>query len=392
VKRGPGLFVLVTLTYLVACLAVASGEVEVPPHWRSGDLAVYLFGFPQDGDEMRGSASVSIAVWNADLEEPVKVLLDGETAVTLDHEGYFQYSWKLRGSHHLAVTTPYGILEEATFWVKPPAPAPPTIPVSEFLAKLEEQKDRIILTMVMATACGVPAGIYTKKKTRIRSDWGFTIPGLFMVAGLARLDILYMFIPFGVAYALVYYLAREYADRLAVTVVEEGMISTFTFPVDSAGTRVIEGVSPRYWREGFIRWKKLTLERVEHSIIFNFMEHSFKCITVKGLDNLKITDDEVAVTASPVLALALTKSDLIEDLKTRLAEADLRLLFTEQALQSVVTQIIMEIERTMRDLNIDKVATIGEAKQALDKTGDRITEMLADVQLEESPNVQTPAG
>ena len=126
----------------VAVLAAAAGallvrasalDVEVPPDWRAGPLAVYLLSFPGDGSTLSGSVSVSLAVWNADPDDTVRILLDGEVAAEIDHEGVFTYSWRLRDSHHVAVVSRYRIFAEAAFWVKPPPPAPQTVPLQEFL-------------------------------------------------------------------------------------------------------------------------------------------------------------------------------------------------------------------------------------------------------------------
>jgi len=378
---------IISLAFTAATLGavlVRGEEVEVPPQWRAGPQAVYILSFPGDGSTLSGSVHVSLAVWNANPDEPVRILLDGEEAALIDREGVFDYSWKLRGSHHIAVVGPYAIFEEATFWVRPPPPAPPTVPLQQFLDEMEKQREQITLYMVMATAAGVPAGVWTKKKTKIRSEWAFTLPGAVMAAGYVRMPQLYALIPFGVAWAMTYALAREYADYLAVTIIDEAMIRTFTLPLDDEG-KTIDGVSPRYWRTLFVKRRKVTLRHLRYSAVFEFRGLVFKCVVVRGPENYVEKEDEVVINCSPELARALTDSKAIEWLQSRLAESEFRTIFTERALRSLIAYIIAEMERTISDLELDRVKTPDEAVEKVREARERMKKLL---QAETAPEAE----
>jgi len=301
-------------------------DVEVPPDWRAGPLAVYLLSFPGDGSTLSGRVSVSIAVWNANPDDTVRILLDGEVAAEIDHEGVFTYSWKLRDSHHLAVVSDYAIFAEATFWVKPPPPAPPTVPLQQFLEELEKQRERIVLYMVMATACGVPAGIWTKKKTKIRSEWAFTLPAAVLTVGYWRMAQLYALIPFGVAWALTYWLARDYADLLGLIWLRKHGIKVEELYLDDEGRAVI-GVSPRYWRSLFILRKQVEIED-EYPALLEYRGF-LKCVCVKSREE---SDDKITLKCSRELAELLMKEGVLKRLNDTVEELSARNTLLESSM------------------------------------------------------------
>ena len=386
----------------VAVLAAAAGallvrasalDVEVPPDWRAGPLAVYLLSFPGDGSTLSGSVSVSLAVWNADPDDTVRILLDGEVAAEIDHEGVFTYSWRLRDSHHVAVVSRYRIFAEAAFWVKPPPPAPQTVPLQEFLEELKKQRERIVLYMVMATAAGVPAGIWTKKKTKIRSEWAFTLPSLVLTVGYWRMAQLYALIPFGVAWALTYALAREYANYLGVFIIQAGLTERKEIPLYEE-SRAIVGISPRYWRTGFIRTMAVKFEGARETITFIARGMVIRCVVVKGYDNYveDMEKGEIRITCDPALTRVLREAQAVEWMQDRLADMEFKTMFTERALRSLVAFIIGEMERVITDYELDKVKTPEELRRRLRKAEEEMKRTLEQKAPEVTGNVAEAEG
>ncbi|MFH2109876.1 MAG: hypothetical protein ABIJ47_01305, partial [Candidatus Bathyarchaeota archaeon] len=243
-------------------------KVETYPQWTAGDLALYLMDFPGDGATYSSDTiRIRVAVWGATPQNPVRILLNGEEAARIEGQGLFTYEWSLRGSYHLLIRCETKIFQQAAFNVKAPPPPAPVILLDEFYAKLEQQRSTMMLAMVGATVIGVPIGIGIKKKTKITTAWATMPMGAAVIVGIRWLPDLYMLIPLGLTAGMVYWLAREYADYMAVSVIEEGGIDTDVIPLDDEGRAIIE-VGPRYWRTGFMHVKKIEL--VDNRYPINF--------------------------------------------------------------------------------------------------------------------------
>jgi len=257
VKTGSLAPLSLCLVWILTASFAYGQQVEVPPQWRAGPLAVYLFSFPEDGGEYRGSVTIALAVWNANPEDPIRILLDGEEAAVIDREGFFTYSWKLRGSHHLTVVCRYKIFAEAAFWVRPPPPKPAMIPVTEFMERLRRERERVLLLCSFGAVLGVPLGVWTKRKTKLRWDPVFTLPAAVMALGYWRMADLYMLLPLGLTWALTYWLSRDYADLLGLIWWTEHGGRVEELKVDEEN-RLIE-LGLRHWRSGFIKRKGIEI-------------------------------------------------------------------------------------------------------------------------------------
>jgi len=362
--------------------AVYALQVEVPPNWRAGSLAVYLFSFPEDGGEYRGSLTIALAVWNARPEDPVRILLDGEEYAVIDHEGYFTYTLKgLRGSHHVAVVCRYRIFAQAAFWVRPPPPRPAMIPLSDFYERLRRERERMTWIMVGSTALGVPLGIWTKKKTRIRSEWALTLPASVLILGLWRLDSLYMLLPMGVAWALTYVLAREYANYLGVFIIQVGLVEKIELALDE-GNYAILGVGPRYWRSWFIKRYKVEIREARDTFTFTSKGVVIRCVAVRGYENYQVDDEKklIRIRADPALSKVLKESEAVEWLQNKVADLEFKTLLTERALRALVAHVIGSFERIVRDLLVDKVKTPEELRRRIAAAKERLRR-----ELEEAP-------
>ena len=371
---------------LILCRAVSHAQqVEVPPQWRAGPLAIYLFSFPEDGGEYRGQVTVAMAVWNARPDDPVKILLDGEEAAVIDCEGYFIFTWdRLRGSHHLAVVCRYKIFAQAAFWVRPPPPRPAMIPVTEFQERLKKEKEKVFLLSTLGAICGIPLGIETKKKTKIRSYWALT-PGITVSAiGLWRMDILYALIPLGAGWMLTYILCREYANYLAVMIIQIGRIRTFRIPIEQkiGEFRAIIGVGPRYWRNWFIETYTITFEGENESfpptLPFEFENWSLHCIVVKGNKNYIIDHQRKAIIirADPVVSRVLREADVVEKISRKLARLEIENILRRRGVEAVIGRVIGLLERLIHETELDKVTRPEDIPLKIEEVMQRMREEL----------------
>jgi hypothetical protein len=180
-----------------------------------------------------------------------------------------------------------------------------------------------------------------------------------------------MLVPFGLCAGMAYWLAREYADYMAISVIEEGGIDTDVMPLDDEG-RAIEEVGPRHWRTGFMQVKKIDLVDNRYPINFRFKGTLLRCVTVAGRRNIEETEAGIRITCSPALARGLAESKVIEDLENKLADTRFKLVFMERALRSVVSQAVQEMERIIEDQLLDQVVTIPEAREKVAKAAEKM--------------------
>jgi len=376
--------VWVLLVALAAGLALADGDtplaepkvvVETYPQWREGDLAIFIMDFPQDGATyQRNSIRFRVAVWGATEDRPIVIILDGEEAARIEGEGMFTYEWSLRGSHHLLIRGPTRIFQQAAFNVKSPPPPPPMIQLAELEARLEKQRSAMLFLSVLATGCGVPSGVWVKKKTKITTVWALIPFGAVMLAGLRWLPDLYMLIPYALAAALTYALARDYADYISISMVNDGGIEADVVPLDDEG-RAILAVGPRYWRDGFMKVKKLELIN-KKNIDVKFKGRAYRGPVVESPKDIKETPDKITVYCKPALARCLAEAKVVEKLQDRLANMEFRLIFYERAVRSLVAQAVTGMEKVMEDSLLDEVMKSSEVISRVDEAVKRFKQVL----------------
>jgi len=375
----------VLLVALAAGLALADGDtpvsepkvvVETYPQWREGDLAIFIMDFPQDGATyQRNSIRFRVAVWGATEDRPIVIILDGEEAARIEGEGMFTYEWSLRGSHHLLIRGPTRIFQQAGFNVKSPPPPPPMIQLAELEARLEKQRSAMLFLSVLATGCGVPSGVWVKKKTKITTVWALIPFGAVMLAGLRWLPDLYMLIPYALSAALTYALARDYADYMSISVVNEGGIETDVVPLDDEG-RAILAVGPKYWRDGFMKVKTIELVDNRLPIDFKFKGMVFRGTVVESRRDIKETPDKITVYCKPALAKSLAEARVVEKLENRVADSEFRLIFLEKAMRSLVAQTVAEMERIMEDSLLDQVLKVSEVSSRVEEATKQLKKVL----------------
>ena len=202
-----------------------------------------------------------------------------------------------------------------------------------------------------------------------------------VLIGIRWLPDLYMLIPLGLSAGMVYWLCREYADYMAVSVIEEGGIDTDVVPLDDEGRAIID-VGPRYWHTGFMHVKKVELVDNRYPINFRFKGTLLRCVTVAGRSNIAETEEKVTITCSPALARGLAESKVIEDLENQLADTRFKLIFMERALRSVVSQAVQEMESIIEDQLLDQATTIPEARDRVRKASQQMKKAMEDVPVE----------
>lgn len=359
VKRMVPLLLLVAL-FLVplvsadekpdSLLPEPSVKVETYPHWKSGDIALYIMDFPQDGHTYtQSSIKFRVAVWGATAEDPIVILLNGEEAARIEGEGLFTYEWSLMGSHHLLIRCRNRIFEQAQFNIKAPPPPKPMIDIDEFYARLAAERSTVMLAMLGATIAGIPTGIWVKRKTKITSAWAVMPLGVFPLLGIRYLPTLYMLIPYGLSASLVYWLARGYATEKAVTEFHDsGLLRINTYPFDDEGKGIITDVGPRYWRTGFIHVTPLEIEGKEGYLPLEFNGKSYPQIITRG-NGMKETETSIQIKSEWSLAQAFAESKLIEKLQKKVADMELAQMLMNRALPVVITRMMQRFEDTLRE-------------------------------------------
>lgn len=295
-------------------------RIDVPDRWRSATVSVYIFNMPWDGEEFtQDSITVKIAVWGADEDNPVYIRLDGEQAAEITTQGMFTYTWTLRGSHHLLIRDDYVIFDQAGFNIEAPPPPDPVIKVKEFEAKLAEQFTSMIMYMVAATAGGVPSGIWLKKRTKITSQWAHVVPAAGLVLGANYLPDLYMLIPWAIAASLTYQLAKPYAVSRGLLSLEENGIHVDHLYLDDDGYKV-EGISPKYWRDGFVKRKRLEIKD-EYPVLLSGYRWNLTSLCVKKITE---TEDRILIECDRALAVTLMIKNVVQELSQENAQLKAR--------------------------------------------------------------------
>lgn len=372
--------------------SLAEEPVRIPSKWRIGDLAVYLLSFPYPSYETKvvnettgetvtverpaevGAVTVTLIVWNATPGNWVAVGVAGEE-VRLTREGYYTLTFKPRpGVYHVSVYTKFKVFEEANVRVVPPPPKPFMIPWEEFLRKLREEKEAVIKNLVFASAGGVILGLWLKHKSRIFSHW--VLAGLGSLCIPAYLYIMDYYPLFGLSVAgiLAYWLSPAFARWLGVLVIREGAgaesVEFWRIPRDDEGYAIL-GVSPRYWRSGFMLKKPVNLVDpypISLEIDGDVIE------TVVAVD-VEETDNEIVVHGSSALARALVDRELVERLSRELSDARTELHLLKRAWPLVSTMQIKEIERAFGP-KLFEFKTWREVVKEAKKVGRELSELL----------------
>jgi len=331
---------LAVTLFLFPALAHAEADepqvrIETLPRWQSATLNIYIFGMPSDGAELtQTSIILRVAVWGATEDDPLIIQLDGDVAARITYDGLFTFEWSLRGSHHLLLRDRYKIFDQATFNVKAPPPPPMRIAITEFEEKLKEQFTTMLMAMISATALGVPSGIWIKKRTKITSQWAFVLPAAAMGLGVKYLPSLYMMIPWGIAAALTYQLAKPYATPLTLLSLETNQIDgSQSLYVDDDGMAII-GVGPRYWRHFFILRKNIKFVDAYHVTLNHHGLHRGVCVK-----KLEETESLITVECDRALAEVIVKKEALEKATTMVQE-----LWTENTTLEALGELKKEKE------------------------------------------------
>jgi hypothetical protein len=352
------------LIFIALSLLLQGANASVTPtliseKWQAGEQAIHLFSFPfastvvendaviEKPATIHGDLAVTLAAWNITSETPLKIALDGEDVDTITSEGYYTLSYKLAsGTHSITLYSDLKVFEQATFYVEPAPPPPPTVPLTEFLEKLEEQRDTIVVHMLLAGVAGVPLGIWTKKKTLLFTAWVMPLPASLMLAGYVWMPDVYFLLPFGATYALAYYLCPNFAKRRCfktVTSSQAGM------PVEQLETvyvdekeQVIDAISPRYWREGFIHKRQMVTKQPAPFEL----RLDGESVTAQRIRKRTDTDRAILLEGDPEgLALERDGSNALIAMANRYAKVAQEKLALEHALPALVADGVLEAEK-----------------------------------------------
>ena len=330
-RRFIHLFLIVSLAFIFIIPSVAaerqepSVRIETLPRWQSATLNIYIFGMPNDGGEYsQDSITLRVAVWGASEDNPLIIRLNNEEAAIISRDGLFTYEWNLRGSHHLLLRDKFKIFDQAAFNIEAPPPPPAMVKLRELEAQMAEQFNTMIMAMVAATALGVPIGIALKKRTRITSQWALMVPALGLALGVRYILNLYMLIPWGIAAALTYQMAKPYAVTRGLLSLDTNGIQLDTMYLDDEGYKV-EGVSPRYWRDGFVKRKKLEIKD-EYPVLVTGYRFNLTSLCVKRIVE---GDDFIRIECDRALAVTLMVKNVVQELTQENAQLKARNVILE---------------------------------------------------------------
>jgi len=302
-------FILALASLFTATLSMAAAGADEPqvrietlPKWQSATLNIFIFGMPQDGGEYtQDSIILRVAVWGATEDNPLILRLDNEQAA------------------RITLRDQYKIFDQAAFNIEAPPPPPRTIRVQEFEEKLAEQFNTVIMAMIGATALGVPCGIGLKKRTRITSQWALMIPAVGLGLGLNYLPDLYMLIPWGIAAALTYQMAKPYAVTRGLLTLDTNGIQLDSFFLDDEGYK-IEGVAPAYWRDGFVKRKKVVIID-EYPVLVTGYRFNLTSLCVRKIVE---TEDTITIWCDRALAVTLMVKNVVHELSEENAKLKAR--------------------------------------------------------------------
>jgi len=325
-KRKSKLVCLTALIMLLAAALLGTGVVHaaqamhIPDQWRSGDLAVYLQSFPfattevVDGAvtekpaDIEGDLTINLAVFNATEDNPVRVHIDGAEADVLAGEGFYALTYTLPvGSHSITVACDTKIFEQQIFYVKP-KPLTPMMPLEEFLKRLSEQRTEIVTRMLFAAAAGTAAGVFAKRKTLKHTAWIYPVPAVLIAAGYVWMPNYYFLLCFGACIAVAYAVCPDFTKKQYVMLAMRNKLAGLAkvtlrrIETDNTGKAVLS-ISPRYWREGFIKRAEIKLENpavttldldgeLLQTYIANDMQQSCDAIHVQGDPATKLALEE----------------------------------------------------------------------------------------------------
>lgn len=339
-----------------------SVRVEVPDRWRSATVSIYIFNMPNDGDEFSSSSiTVKIAVWGADEDHPLFIMLDGEKAAEVTYEGMFTYEWSLRGSHHLLIRDEFKIFDQAGFNIEAPPPPDPVVQLSRFEEALETQFLDIFRNMLATAVAGVALGVQVKKFTRKKADIGVLGFALPLVYGGLHLADWYILVSFGAAGVVTYWLIPDFIEYFGLGSIEDQSWRVRTIELDQNGF-ILEGVGLKYWRDRFIRRKPIEFEKL-HLTTFDMPSGILKGVVVKARKDMA---EKVVITCDDAVTELLINAEAFDEAKTLLQELKIDLL-KEQALNTI------RKEKEIKERVIKIVNAIFQGREAEIKSAEAST-------------------
>lgn len=353
----------------VAYAAETVNPMPVPEKWQAGETAIYLQSFPfpafeyingtavEKPAEVVGDLMLSLAVFNATENMPVLIKIDGQDTWQLCGEGFYSLQCSLSpGMHSLVVYCPIKIFEETVFYVKP-KPVTPLMPLEEFMKRLEQQRNEIVTRSLVAAAAGVPVGYYIKRKIiKIRTGWVSPLPCAMMVVGYWKMPDLYMLLFAGATLFITYYLPFDFARRLVLARFKANNIDfDLKLPVDEDG-EVIVGISPRNWRHGFIRKKRLEIVETLHDVLgsslttMTFDGRTYDCIILDPLMEKPVEHypDRIVVYGKPTLRAALLDSQVLEKVAEALKKALLENRVAKDLIDEMAEMGAIDLKSTLQ--------------------------------------------
>jgi len=358
-------FILLFIGCWIATAKAAALPAEIPDKWRAGDTAIYLTSFPfpvyetinnitlEVPQRIQGSLIVSLAVWNVSAVDPLIIAIDGKDVDFLASEGFYTCTYALEpGSHSITIYNSLKVFEQAAFIVEQ-APQPILIPISEFLEKLKAERETVIRNCLLAAAAGVPVGFWLKRKTKIRTDWILPIPGLMLGIGFFKLPDLYVLLPFASTLVLTYYLCPDFAKWLALAQVKADSLDlSLKLPVDK--DQVILGISPRFFRHGFMLKKRLqvvdTLPDVLGSslIKLNLEDKTCDCIILDPEKGIETSEEAITIYGKPALRKALQDSGIVEKLASELKTAKIEARVSKDLIEEMAVLGAIDLKKVLQ--------------------------------------------
>ena len=153
---------------------------------------------------------IELAVFNATSDNPVYLYVDNQK-IEITREGVYYFRFNLSEAVHcFTLACKSKIFITSLVFAKTVKREKYYISIAEFL----KEKQKIIMTCILASICGATVGVQGKKLTKVTNYYFMALFVPFTFVGLYNLLNYYMFTVFGLSAIIAYYFAKEIKQTL----------------------------------------------------------------------------------------------------------------------------------------------------------------------------------
>jgi len=209
---------------------------------------------------------------------------------------------------------------------------------------------------LLGASVGAYSAIEVKKKvTKITTYYAYLLAVPLFVAGyLFRLGAVFTFSMVG-AYAVTYWLCKDYADTVLLLKAQKNHISSKKLLVDDEGYAI-------NWK--WEKYKpKMVRKEVEYKDYYplNFQLADYGIVDCVFYKEVQVNEDKITVVCDKGFMQALVDAKIVEKLDKRLNEIEIENNFLRKAMKSTAMQIVELIEKQLETTVVDKAKSFEKA-------------------------------